>query len=445
MEQIGKRLSFIQKSGYALGIHGIMYFWYATNLYLFYYYTDVVGLSPAQTGMIFLISLIWDGVTDPIMGWITDRLVARGYRYRTLFLIGAFPFCLSFVALFSVPAAVDAFIYCLIANLVFRVFFTMTYVPYTSMLTRITPSSKERASIGGFKSIFIGFSKLPVSYLVLTMVAVLGVGSEALGFSRTMTIIAIMAGLAFLGCYFLSPKENTESGETRLPSFSFGEITSYFRANSQFWIILLALFWGSGSFGILMQSIIYYYKYNLDASGSAKLAFTAIALGGIFVVPMWMFVVRNTSARITWFAGCAVATVSLAAFYFLSPGVWPAAILVGCAASGIYGFIMVYLPMTADSVDYGEWKSGHRVEAFTFGFMSLGNKLSIGFAGWLLGVMQTYVGFKPNLEQSDATLQGLKGIISIAPAIGLTLSGLCILWYRIDAKFHNQIVSGKAV
>ena len=115
------KLTVIQKSGYALGIHGIMYFWYATNLYLFYFYTDVVGLTPAQTGTVFLLSLIWDGITDPIMGAIVDRLIARGWKYRPMVLIGGIPFCISFAALFYVPAGVEVFAYCLVANLVFRI------------------------------------------------------------------------------------------------------------------------------------------------------------------------------------------------------------------------------------------------------------------------------------------------------------------------------------
>lgn len=440
--QYRDRLSPVQKTGYALGIHGIMYFWYAANLYLFYFYTDVVGLTPSQTGTIFLLSLLWDGATDPVMGTITDRLVARGWRYRPLVLIGGIPFCASFIAIFYVPGSVDAFIYCLVANLMFRLFFTMTYIPYTSMLTRITEDSRERARIGGYKTIMIGFSKLPVSFLVLPMVALLGAGNEAQGFLGTMSIVALLAALAFLGFFVLTPEEFEIREKLSGSGHTLREVLAFFRGNSQFWVVMLGLFLGSGSFGIIMQSLIYYYKYNLAEPGAAKIAFTAIAIGSLVGVPIWMRLLRVMSSRMVWFCGCCVAVGALLTIYLLpQPGIWAVAVLIGIASAGIYGFIMTYLPMTADTVDFGERSSGHRIEAFSFGFMSLANKLSIGTAGWLLGLLQTRVGFEPNTDLSAATLQGLKGIMTLAPLIGLGLSALVILIYRIDADFHRELLT----
>ena len=435
-------LSVFQKAGYALGIHGIMYFWYASNLYLFYFYTDVVGLTPAQTGMIFLISLIWDGITDPVMGIITDRYVANGGRYKPLILIGGIPFSFSFIAIFYVPAMVNPFIYCLIANLVFRLFWTMTYIPYTSMLTRITPDSDERASIGGYKTIFVSLSKLPVSFFVLSSVAFLGAGDEAKGFLYTMSVIALLATLAFVACYFLTPEQADARQAGPSEKLNFRQILHYFRKNSQLWIIIASLFFASGSFGILMQSIIYYFKYNLADSDSAKLAFTAIAIAGLTMVPVWMNLAPKIGNRLVWFSGCVLASISLVALYLIpDPGVWTVTVLVYFAASGIYAFIMTFLPMTADCVDFGELKSGHRVEAFSFGFLSLANKLSIGTAGWLLGFMQTRVGFEANIDQSESTLQGLKGILTLAPAAGVIVSALIILFYRINRNYHKDIVT----
>jgi GPH family glycoside/pentoside/hexuronide:cation symporter len=437
-----RKLTFIQKSGYALGIHGIMYFWYATNLYLFYFYTDVIGLTPAQTGTIFLLSLVWDGLTDPLMGAVVDRLTARGWKYRPMVLVGGLPFCMSFAALFYVPAGFDVFGYCLVANLIFRTFFTLTYIPYTSMLTRITPDSRERANIGGYKTIFIGIAKVPVSYFALPLIAILGAGNEALGFTKTMSLLAVMGGMAFLGCYLLTPERASANSIARSRAHSLAEIWTYFRTNSQFWIVAAGLFIASGSFGLVMQSLIYYYKYNLNAPGSAKIAFTAIAVGSLVGVPIWMQILRISSNRMIWFSGCCLAAGMLLTTYFIpDPGVWAVAVLIGITAAGIYGFIMTYLPMTADTVDYGRWKSGMRIEAFTFGFMSLINKMSIGTAGWLLGTMQTWYGFVPNAEQSESTLHGLKVIVTLVPMLGFILSAIIILRYRIDTKYHAKLLT----
>ena len=421
-----------------------MYFWYATNLYLFYFFTDVIGLTPAQAGQVFLISLVWDGVTDPVMGVVTDRVVARGVRYRHLMLGGGLPFCASFVLLFRVPEAMAPFAYCLVTNLAFRTFWTMTYIPYTSMLTRITDDSTERARIGGFKTVFIGLAKLPVAYLVLPLVGLIGAGDEAKGFFWTMSGLAMMGVLAFSGCAWLSPREQApESGATPNPGAT--AVLSNLKANSQFWIILVGLFFASGSFGILMQSIIYVFKYVLVRPEDAKLAFTAIAIAGLTAVPVWMWIVGRTGNRFVWLTGCLFAVGALVTLYALpSPGTWVVTGLVFLAASGIYGFLMPFLPMVADCVDFGELKSGVRVEALTFGLMSLGNKLSIGTAGWLLGVLQTRVGLEPNEAQTGATRDGLLAIMTLTPAAGLSISAAVITLYRLSPARHREVVHALA-
>jgi len=439
-----KQIPVRRKLGYALGIHGIMYFWYATNLYLFYFFTDVIGLTPAQAGQVFLISLVWDGITDPVMGVVTDRMVARGIRYRKLMLGGGLPFCASFVLLFRVPDLMTPFAYCLLTNLAFRTFWTMTYIPYTSMLTRITGDSIERARIGGFKTVFIGLAKLPVAYLVLPLVGLIGAGDEARGFFWTMSGLALMGALAFIGCAWLSPRERRlESGSAPNPGLS--AVRDNLKRNSQFWIILAGLFFASGSFGILMQSIIYVFKYVLVRPEDAKLAFTAIAVAGLTAVPVWMWVVARTGNRFVWLSGCLFGVAALGTLYASpAPGTWVVTALVFLAASGIYGFLMPFLPMVADCVDFGELKSGIRVEALTFGLMSLANKLSIGCAGWLLGVLQTRVGLEPNETQTEATQAGLMAIMTLTPAAGLAVSAAFISLYRLSPARHRQVVEALA-
>ena len=207
-------------------------------------------------------------------------------------------------------------------------------------------------------------------------------GDEALGFLFTMSIFAVMGGLAFIGCYYLTPEHASGGGDKQTTILSFRQICSYLKSNSQLWLIIAALFAASGSFGIIMQSLIYFFKYNLGDAASAKFAFTSIGIAGLTAVPLWMLLIPKTSNRTIWFFGCCLAASALITLYLLpTPGPWTVTVLIYFAAAGIFAFLMTFLPMTADTVDYGEWKSGYRVEAFSFGFLSLANKLSIGRSG----------------------------------------------------------------
>ena len=84
-------MTFLQKVGYGLGIFGPMLGWVAAMQYLMYFYTEVVGISPPQAGLIFLIGMGWDAISDPLIGAVADRTRTRWGRYRPYLLFGAVP------------------------------------------------------------------------------------------------------------------------------------------------------------------------------------------------------------------------------------------------------------------------------------------------------------------------------------------------------------------
>ena len=90
MAKVGERqLSLGGRLGYAIGIYGVFLAWMTVALYLLYFYTDVMGLSLAHAGLIFLIASVWDAVTDPLMGWLIERGRSRWGKYRPYLLFAA--------------------------------------------------------------------------------------------------------------------------------------------------------------------------------------------------------------------------------------------------------------------------------------------------------------------------------------------------------------------
>ena len=132
-------LSNRQRIGYGVGDIAICFYWSGVGLYLLYFYTDIVGISPYLAGWIYALGIAWDAVTDPFMGYLAERTSSKRGRYRPYILFGAIPLALSFILLFWVPpfTGFSLFICLLVINVFHRTCFTIVSVPYSSLTARI--------------------------------------------------------------------------------------------------------------------------------------------------------------------------------------------------------------------------------------------------------------------------------------------------------------------
>ena len=110
-------LSNRQRIGYGVGDIAICFYWSGVGLYLLYFYTDIVGISPYLAGWIYALGIAWDAVTDPLMGYLAERTSSKRGKYRPYIFFGTIPLALSFVLLFWVPPFQDYlyfYVYCLL-------------------------------------------------------------------------------------------------------------------------------------------------------------------------------------------------------------------------------------------------------------------------------------------------------------------------------------------
>ena len=83
------------RAGYGIGDYAICLYWSGVGLYLLYFYTDVVGISPLLAGWIYALGIGWDAITDPYMGYIAERTRTRMGSYRPYILFGSIPLAFS--------------------------------------------------------------------------------------------------------------------------------------------------------------------------------------------------------------------------------------------------------------------------------------------------------------------------------------------------------------
>lgn len=435
------RLSVARKVGFTIGDYGFNLYWQSVSLFLMFYYTDAIGLSATTAGLIYMAASIFDGVIDPIMGAFADRTRTRWGRYRPYILWGTVPLALSFAALYYKPG-LDAFgitaVVCA-THLLFRVCYTIGSIPYISLTARVTSSSSERSTIAGFRMTFANLAGMTVAYSTQPLVQYFGAGDQARGFFYVACVLAIIASCTF-PIVFLSTREPPPTHDEPIPRLRDYWVT--LRHNRAFWIVVIGVLGGSVATTTLSKTVIYYFKYFLDAEESARYALTAKTGLAILIVASWVYVTRFIGKRHAWFVTTAWGCAGLVWFYVADVSTVLAAtmffVLMHVCSVGIH---LTYWSMLPDTVEYGEWRTGVRAESLVFGFAIFCQKTALGLAAGLLGVALDFVGFVPNVAQTPQTLHGMKMIIILLPVAGMAVAAAAMYFYPLRPGVHEKIVA----
>ena len=427
---------------YGIGDYAICLYWSGVGLYLLYFYTDVVGITPLLAGWIYALGIAWDAITDPFMGYLAERTRTRMGSYRPYIFYGAIPLAFSFILLFWVPPyeGTKLFIFLLLANLVHRTCFTIVSVPYSSLTARITDDSDERTKLTTARMLGASFGTLSVSALGFPIVLWFGGVDEALGFIFLGMICGLTAVIVLSITVKFVEERRFNFTPSQLPSFS--KVSKSVAENYPFWIVFGSiLILGSTSI-MFNNNLIYFVKYSLDLHAYQGLILGVSSGAALLAIPFWAFAALKIGKRNSWMAAMTILLIGFLVFYF-----YPIASLVELLL--VLGFIgigngatgVLFWSMLPDTIEYGEWKTGVRTESSLYGFMTFAQKGAIAFAALLLGMVLTQIGFEPNEIQSEKTLSGLKFVMTWIPLVGIFISFILVYFYPIDKSFHKKLIN----
>ena len=429
------------RAGYGIGDYAICLYWSGIGLYLLYFYTDVVGISPILAGWIYALGIGWDAITDPFMGYLAERTKTKMGSYRPFIYYGSIPLALSFVLLFWVPPfeGTVLFLFLILVNLIHRSCFTIVSVPYSSLTARITNDSNERTKLTTARMISASFGTLSMSALAFPLIAYFGGADEAFGF-LWLAIISGLIAIALLSVTVYSVCEKVDEIVTsNLPNFV--SITKTVATNYPFWIVfgcILIL----GSTGVMFnKNLIYFVKYGLELHEYQGLILGVSSGASFLSLPFWAYLALKIGKRETWLISMTIAFIGLLLFFYYPIAslnellILLALIGVGNGAGGV-----LFWSMLPDTVEYGEWKSGIRTESSLYGFMTFAQKSSIAVAALILGFLLSGIGFEPNQIQSEETISGMKFMMSWIPICGIIISLVLMYFYPISTKFHGELL-----
>ncbi|MCL2913502.1 glycoside-pentoside-hexuronide (GPH):cation symporter [Shewanella corallii] len=428
-----------EKIAYGLGDTASNIIFQTVMLFLTFFYTDIFGISPAYVGTMFLAVRLIDAFTDPLMGWLSDHTRTRWGRFRPYLLWFALPFGIISVMTFTTPELSESgkLIYAFVTYTALMMVYTAINIPYCALGGVLTTDPDERVSIQSYRFIFAMIGGLLVSGLTLPLVDYLGEGDKALGYQQTIMVMSILGTILFLICFAgTRERDNPVTAE----KLNFKADIKALAKNDQ-WRILCA----AATFlltGLVLRTTIaiYYVKYYL---GEPDLTTWFITLGMIGNI-IGCAIANPLSKRI-----CKVkAYIGLqwisAGICSLSFFIGPDQLTLAFAAYFLWNFFtnmgspLLWAKM-ADTVDYGEWKTGVRITGMLYSsiifFIKLGLALGGAIAGWLLAGY----GYVADAEQTPMALQGILMSFTVYPAIGAIIVAFVMGKYTLNRQKVSEV------
>ncbi|MBR0551040.1 MFS transporter [Stakelama marina] len=443
--QESNRLGWGRLTLFASGDFACNLYWQSLIFYLFFFYTETLGLPAATAGLVYMIGSFWDGLADLAVGLRAERSGAQG-GYRRFVGRGAVPLGLAFILLYFAPpfglAALTVF--ALAVHFLFRTLYATVNVPYSALTTRISDNSRDRATISGLRMLFGTAAAGAVALFTPRIGLLFGQASESTGSFLTAAIIFALAATAILLMVAAKTPERLPVATTQT-RHSLAVCARVLLRNRAFVTLNLAMVAIVIGVTILTKSVLYYFTYSIGdtAAGSAALALMAVA--GTAFVPLWMVVERRIGTRAIWFVSTAVALSAIGAYTALRGGgaIATQAFLVAMQA-GVVGVNFAFWAILPDTVEYGEHRQGVRVEAMAFGVAALIQKLALGLAAGLMGLIYSAVGYVAHADQTAETLAGMRWSMLLIPAIGFILSALVMIANPLRRGTHAAIVADLA-
>ncbi|MEA3224082.1 MAG: MFS transporter [Thermodesulfobacteriota bacterium] len=455
-EKDTEKLSLTTKIGFGVGdIYGggamvIIGFYYL------YFLTDVVRINPALAGIVFLISKMWDAISDPLMGLISDRTRTKMGRRRPYFLAGIILIFLSFFMMWypvDFDKEIHRFVFVFVAYIFFSTTITMVMVPYNALSSELTLDYNERSSLSSIRIFFSTLSSMVCAVVPLEIVKRFPDARD--GYITMAVSIGLFFSLPYIAT-FLTTKEREEFQVEKQPfSIKMG-LTSFiepFKIRSFVNVLMMYLF-AFLTMDMLMTIVIYFMTYYLERGNETNYVLGTLLLFQIISIPFYYYLSKKTSKRAAFMLGVALWIGIMLFSYLITPEMHPYAMyifggLVGFATGGVVVMIYSIFP---DIPDIDELYSGQRREGIYFGLVTFMRKVSsalaiffisnaIALAGYKAPIEETIDGVTKMVQQGQSTelILTLRVLFSVVPIILLLVCLYNCIRYPLTPGLHARL------
>ncbi len=427
---------------------GAGYMYLLMSLYVMKFSTDVLLIAPAVMGVIFSISRIWDAVSDPIAGYLSDRTTFKFGRRRTWMLISFIPISFGFLAVFSPPESMQGQsldLWMMIAILSFYSAITLLNVPHMALGAELSEDYHERTRLFGVRH--IGFTLGSILALVSMSLLISEENNpdgdvRQLAGSLAFYAIGAMSLMIFFAVSKLKENPEFQNRVNKNPFKAFRDVW----INPHAKILIIVLFIENLGGAVIGVLTLYVTQYIVEAPAWAPLIIFAYMLPSALSVPLWIPLSRRFGKIRLWVFSLAFTGISFGGIFIIPflDSITDRLIVMfigaalGGMAAGCGGAIGP--SVKGDVIDYDEYLTGERKEGSYFAALNFVFKSATGIMLLVTGFVLQFSGFIPNQPQTMEVKIALISLYGLVPLIFYSLgSYLLYKKFKFGEKEHAAI------
>ncbi len=408
-------------------------------------YLAMQGISLARVATVLLIVKVWDAINDPIFGFIFDRVrFKNGQKSLPWLRVAVALIPVVTIVLFSIPAGFSEsgkLWWFGISYVLWDTVYTLTDVPAYSMLTTMTDNLQERNTLLSVNRVFSGGGVL-IYGVVLPLLIGERVGLSA---SWAVAILSIFSALTMVPLCLNCKERNYKPGEGE-ESFTPRQMFRYLRSNKY----LLLYYAGYCCTDALRTSSAVLLFVSFYLFGNAEFSIILNILNmvpGVFAAMAMPWLLRRFDKFKTLF-WCNIAGIVLGlAIYFAgygNTGFFLTMTVIRCIPMSLVG-ILNYM-FTPDCAEYGEYVSGISAKGITFAIQTFSVKITaavssslalvlLGWFQWVSVQAESFAQLEQlGVTQSPEALRGLWIVYALVPVIGMMVSTVFYLFYKLNDR-----------
>jgi len=421
---------------------GLGFLFFLSAVYLMKYATDVLLVPPAVMGGLFLASRVWDAVSDPLVGHLSDRTRSALGRRRPWLLVSALPMALTAWMLWCPPRHLEGTGLVLWMGAALFLHFTATTlfaVPHESLGAELARDHHDRTRLFGFRHVLATcgiFLALGGIFLLVRSESPRDTAFALITSAGALTVLLTILAVVLLR----EPAEHLGRGGEH-PFAAFADVLRNPHAR-----LLLAVFTietiGTATIGILLPYVLEYVVGRADLIPHLVAVYMVPA---VLFVPVWITLSRRIGKKTLWLASMSAMTCAFGALFFVGRGDWLyVALLAGLAGIGGGCGAVVGPSIQADVIDWDELQTGQRKEGAYFSLWGFARKGAFGITAGATGLALGATGFAPNAEQSPGTLLALRALFGLFPGACFLAGTLLFLRFRFTQAEHQAVQAALA-